>query len=200
MAEEPRTAVASEGTAGSETRAIGGECADDVEQMVELGAERFVLRALRPDDRRAYAKFIARIDESDLRRRFVRAGDVAPESDLTRYTQLDRSREAAFVAVRQSGPASGEIAGEVHAYRYPETATAELAIIVRSDMKGRGLGSVLMRGMIEYCRAAGLELIARIRRDNTAMIRLARHCGMEVEYAPGSSLAIAYIGRKKREQ
>jgi acetyltransferase len=199
MAEEPRTAVVSGETAESEALAIRHACPEAVEQVVLLGADRFVLRSLRPEDRDAYADFIARMDESDLRRRFVRAGSAAPESDLTRYTRLDPSREAAFVSVRQSGTASGEIVGEVRAYRYPEAPTAEVAVIVRSDMKGRGLGSALMAKMIEYCRAAGLELIAQIRPDNTAMIRLARHCGMEVEHAPGSSLAIAYIGRKQRE-
>jgi acetyltransferase len=200
MADEPRTAVESGEAAEIEALAIRRACPQAVEQVVPLGADRFVLRSLQPEDHGAYAEFIARMDESDLRRRFVRAGTATPESDLTRYTRLDPSREAAFVAVRQSGTASGEIVGEVRAYRYPEAPTAEVAVIVRSDMKGRGLGSALMAKMIQYCRAAGLELIAQIRPDNTAMIRLAQRCGMEVEHAPGSSLAIAYIGRKQRAQ
>jgi hypothetical protein len=48
--------------------------------------------------------------------------------------------------------------------------------------------------MLEYCRAAGLSLIARIRLVNTAMIRLAQRCGMDVERRPENDLAIAHIG------
>jgi L-amino acid N-acyltransferase YncA len=112
-----------------------------------------------------------------------------------RYTQIDYDREMAFVAVRQSGPGSGEIVGEVRAYHFPGSATAEAAIIVRSDMKRRGLGRALMEKMIAYCRANGLELIGQILPENEAMIRLATRCGMQVEHRPGSDLAIAHMPR-----
>ena len=165
----------------------------DREQAVEVGGDRFILRPIRPEDLHAYSDFIARMDESDLRRRFVRPEGSAPESDLPRDTQIDNEREMAFVAVRQSESGGEEIVGEVCAYRYPAGSTAELAIIVRSDMKGHGLGRALMEKMIEYCRANELELIAQILPENTAMIRLAERCGMQMEHPPGSDLVIAHI-------
>ena len=164
-----------------------------LEEVVQVGADPFLLRPRRPEDRRAYSDFIGRMDEEDLQRRFV-PGGAATERDLRRYTQIDRNREMAFVAVRQRGRAGGEIVGEVRAYRYPVGATVELGVMVRSDMKGRGLGRALMPKMIESCRAGGLEVIARIRPQNTAMMRLAERCGMEVEHRSGSDLAIAHMG------
>ena len=172
-----------------------GPCSstEHLEQVVQVGAAHFLLRPLRPEDGRAYSDFIARMDEQDLQHRFV-PGGTATQRDLGRYTQIDRNREMAFVAVRQRRRASGEIVGEVRAYHYPAGATVELAIIVRSYMKGRGLGRALMEKMIEHCRASELEVIAQIRPQNTAMMRLAERCGMEVEHRSGSDLAIAHMG------
>jgi acetyltransferase len=36
----------------------------------------------------------------------------------------------------------------------PDNVEAEFAVAVRSDMKGRGLGGLLMQKLIGYCRAA----------------------------------------------
>jgi len=165
----------------------------ELEEMRELGSERFLSRAIRPEDGPAYAEFISRIAEPDLRLRFIGDKDVSPHRGLVRDTRTDYALEMVFVAVRQSAPGAGEIVGEVRAYRYPESPTAEAAIIVRSDMKRRGLGRALLEKMIRYCRANGLELIGRILPENTAMRRLAERSGMEVEHWPGSDLAIAHI-------
>jgi acetyltransferase len=166
---------------------------EHLEQVVKIGAEPLFLRPLRPEDGRAYSQFIACMDERDLRHRFVPPRSATGE-DRARCTQIDHHREMAFVAVRQHRRLGEEIVGEVHAYRYPAGATVEIAIMVRSDMKGRGLGGALMQKMIDYCRATGLEVIAQIRTQNTAMIRLAQRCGMEVEHRSGSDLAIAHMG------
>ena len=192
MALEVRTRDACERMSGGSE---GGprRSTEQLEQVVKVGADLFLLRPLRPEDGRAYSEFIARMDEQDLQHRFM-PGSTTERRDLARYTQIDRSREMAFVAIRQRGRAGGEIVGEVRAYRFPARATVELAIIVRSDMKGRGLGRALMEKMIEYCRAGDLEVIAQIRPQNTAMMRLAERCGMEVEHRSGSDLAIAHMG------
>jgi acetyltransferase len=100
----------------------------------------------------------------------------------------------AFVAVEQGEPGAGEITGEVRTFLYPDDATAEFAILVRSDMKRRGLGRALLQKMIDYCRASGVSvLIGQILAENEAMITLARACGMEVEETPGASIAVAHL-------
>jgi acetyltransferase len=164
----------------------------DAEQAVELGRDRFVLRPIRDEDRRAYADFVGRIDASDLRRRFFHPNGLSPEIDFGRAA-IDPDREVVFVAVRQPREGAEEIVGEARAYRYPGAPTAELAIIVRSDMQGRGLGRALMQKVVEYCTHYGLEMIAQILPDNDTMIRLAKRCGMQVEHRPGSDVAIAHM-------
>ena len=195
MALEVRTRDACERMSGG-SESGPRRSTEQLEQVVKVGADLFLLRPLRPEDGRAYSDFIARMDEQDLQHRFM-PGSTTERRDLARYTQIDRNREMAFVAIRQHGRAGGEIVGEVRAYRFPAGATVELAIIVRSDMKGRGLGRSLMEKMIEYCRASGLEVIAQIKPQNTAMMRLAERCGMEVEHRSGSDLAIAHMGSNR---
>jgi acetyltransferase len=66
----------------------------------------------------------------------------------------------------------------IRAVKLPGSADAEFAIVIRSDMKGIGLGHQLMRKIIEYSRSAGTRrLIGEILPDNHPMLRLARRFG-----------------------
>lgn len=166
----------------------------ELEQAIELGGRQVLLRPIKPEDAGAYARFIEATQAPDFRLRFFTLVRSLPARDLARHTQIDYHREMAFVATTQDGPDAGEIAGEVRAFVYPGGTTAEFAILVRSDVKRRGLGLVLLSKMIDYCRASGLaELIGQILPENEAMIALARRCGMQVEVAPGASVAVAHL-------
>ena len=51
-----------------------------------------------------------------------------------------------------------------------EDVRAELAVLVRSDMKGTGLGTMLMNKIIDYQKSRGTKAIyAQIMAENTAM-------------------------------
>jgi acetyltransferase len=114
-------------------------------------------------------------------------------------TRLDYEREMMFVALPQSGPHAGEIAGEVRAFRYPDSTTAEVSVLVRSDLQQRGLGRALLAKMLRYCRGAGVtEVIGRMLPDNAAMIALARRCGMEVQPVESAGVAVAHIDLRSR--
>ena len=59
---------------------------------------------------------------------------------------------------------------------------AEAALLVRSDLKGQRLGSLLLRTLIARCRERGiLHLIAEVRRCNNRMLRLAKEHGFRCE-------------------
>jgi acetyltransferase len=193
-AEQLRPRPASEAEQDASRRA---QCETFEPRTIELDGERFLLRAIRPDDAAAYSTFIARIDEADLRLRFARPLNGWSERSIARYTNLDFDRDVAFVAVRLSEPGRGEIVGEVRTFGYPDAATAEFAIIVRSDMKRRGLGRSLMEHVIRHATVNGLELIGQIATHNVAMIRLAERSGMEVEREAGSDFAVAHLPRNR---
>ena len=63
--------------------------------------------------------------------------------------------------------------------------TGEYAILLRSDLKGRGLGWALMQMIIEYARSEGLKAISGdVLTENTVMLAMCRSLGFEVKSDP----------------
>ena len=57
----------------------------------------------------------------------------------------------------------------------------EYGILVRSDLKGHGIGWKLMQIMIDYARAMGLNVIeGQVLRENSTMLAMCRHLGFSV--------------------
>lgn len=96
-------------------------------------------------------------------------------------TQIDYDREMAFVAVRQRGHQQ-EIIGVARALADPDFQDAEFAVLVRSDLKGLGIGRLLMEKLIRYARDSGLQRLSGITMPaNQGMIRLAQKLGFQTE-------------------
>jgi acetyltransferase len=63
--------------------------------------------------------------------------------------------------------------------------TGEYAVLVRSDLKGRGLGWLLMQTLIEYARSEGLRrLEGQVLKENTTMLTMCRELGFAVASDP----------------
>jgi acetyltransferase len=102
---------------------------------------------------------------------------------MARLTQLDYARAMAFAAIDQS---SGELLGVVRLHSDANYETGEYAILLRTDMKGRGLGWQLMEYIIRYARAEGLKRVeGQVLRDNTVMLKMCRELGFTIADDPG---------------
>src|SRR6202007_699258 len=113
----------------------------------------------------------------DLRLRFFHPMKEFPHSFIARFTQLDYARAMAFVA---SDAVTGEVVGLVQLHSDSHYESAEYAILLRSDLKGRGLGWALMQLLIEYARSEGLKsLCGEVLRDNTTMLTMCREFDFE---------------------
>jgi len=87
----------------------------------------------------------------------------------------------AFIAVGRGATGAEEILGVARACADPDNNRAEFAVLVRSDLKGRGLGTLLMRKLIRYCQQHGTrELWGAVMADNAAMLHLSRSLGFRV--------------------
>jgi acetyltransferase len=138
-----------------------------------------LLRPIRPDDEPKYEAFFARITVDDLRMRFFTAAPDRSFRFFARMTQIDYAREMAFVAATP-----GELLGVARLVADPDYRNAEFAVIVRSDLKGKGLGTTLMQHLIAYGRAEGLETMqGDVLLANTGMLHLCRHLGFALEIA-----------------
>ena len=101
---------------------------------------------------------------------------------IARLTQLDYARAMAFVAFDE---ATNEMVGVVRLHSDSIYETGEYAILLRSDLKGRGLGWALMQLIIEYARSEGLKAISGdVLQENTTMLTMCRDLGFEVKADP----------------
>jgi RimJ/RimL family protein N-acetyltransferase len=68
----------------------------------------------------------------------------------------------------------------------PDNRQAEFAVTIRSDLKGQGLGTLLMDTLIDYCRKHGTrELVGEALAENTGIQRLAARLGFSRKVIPG---------------
>ncbi|WP_421239613.1 GNAT family N-acetyltransferase [Aeromonas enteropelogenes] len=141
-----------------------------------------LLRPIRPEDEPAHKQFVLQVsDEDRYKRFFADVGELGHE-ELARMTQIDYDREMAFVAIGQDGDFRDQILGVVRAISTPDHSDAEFAILVRSDLKGLGLGKLMMEKIVRYAREQGIEQLSGMTMpSNRGMINLAKRLGFKVE-------------------
>jgi acetyltransferase len=73
---------------------------------------------------------------------------------------------------------------------------AEYAVAVRSDWKGRGVGYLLMRRLIDIARQRGIgELVGEVLRENEPMLQMCRE--LDFAIAPEPRDPATMLVRKK---
>jgi acetyltransferase len=153
------------------------------EQWLELvdGTKSFV-RPLRPEDEPLLLKFLKRVTADDLRLRFFAPIRHFNHAFLARLTQLDYARAIAFAAL---DAASGDFVGVVRLYTDSNYENGEYAVLVRSDLKGRGIGWKLMELIIRYARSENLKCIeGQVLQENTSMLDMCRELGFQIAADP----------------
>src|SRR3984957_13805790 len=95
------------------------------------------VRPVRPDDEPLVLDLLTHVSREDLRLRFFDSIKEFSHPFLVRLTHLDYARAMAFVALNETG---GEILGVVRVHSDPAGESGEFAILLRSDLKGHGLG------------------------------------------------------------
>lgn len=159
----------------------------DLEDRLQYRGRDLVIRPLRPEDISSYRRFLAQIERQDLYTRFFVYMRQLPEEDVIHLTHIDYDREMAFVAVACQGAGESEILGVARVCSDPGNVAAEFAVLVRSDLKHQGLGSILVQKLIRYCRARGVQrLWANVLCENTAMLHLAKSVGFQVRSSEGN--------------
>ncbi|MDO8905739.1 GNAT family N-acetyltransferase [Hydrogenophaga sp.] len=145
-----------------------------------------VLRPIRPEDEAQHRTFLEKLDPEDIRLRVFYSRRSIEHSELARLTQIDYAREMAFIATRALPEGGEETLGTVRATVDPDNHTAEFGVIVRSDLKGSGLGHRLMSKMIGHLRARGThQLVGTVLSINRGMLELARSLGFQETDMPG---------------
>lgn len=141
-----------------------------------------LIRPLRPEDEKLYPDFLASIAEEDLRLRFFASPGKPSHDFIARLTQLDYARAIAFAAISEE---DGSLLGVSRLHADANHERAEYAVLVRSDMKGQGLGWTLMELVIAWARQEGLSVIhGQVMRGNSTMLKMCSELGFGTRSDP----------------
>ena len=194
LALDARVRVSATQPGGRERFAIRPYPDDAIERCTWNGAS-VELRPIRPEDEPQHRAFFDSLSPEDVRMRSFQARHALAHSELARLTQIDYSREMAFVAVADGPDGLPRTLGVARAVADPDNVDAEFGLIVRSDLKGRGLGRLLLDKLLRWQRAQGTRwLVGDVLRENERMRTLAARCGFQVDPS-GSDGAVLRVRR-----
>ncbi|WP_207485051.1 bifunctional acetate--CoA ligase family protein/GNAT family N-acetyltransferase [Arenibaculum pallidiluteum] len=151
-----------------------------LEHRVSLRDGRsFLVRPIRPEDEPAMHAMFEQMTPEDVRLRFFAPIKRMSHQMAAKFTQIDYDREMALAAFAPAEDGRGEVMyGVVRIAADPDNQKAEYAVMVRSDMKGLGLGYALMSAILDYARERGIqEVFGEVLRENTNMLALCADLG-----------------------
>ena len=153
------------------------------ERTIELAdGQPALVRPVRPEDDAMFREFFTHVTDEDLRLRFFQSVRHFSHEFIARLTQLDYARSIALVAIH---PQTHEMLGAVRLHADANYEKGEYGILVRSDLKGHGIGWKLMQIMIEYARWLGLKVIeGQVLRENRTMLAMCESLGFTVKLDP----------------
>ena len=157
-----------------------------------------LIRPIRPEDEPLMVKFHEGLSRASVYLRYFHMvsldGRVA-HARLMQHCFIDYDREMALVADFQN-PKSGE--HEILAVgRLTKTRSereAEVAVLVTDAHQGEGLGTELVRRLVEVGRDEKLErIVAKILPENEAMIAVAHHLNFRAEPSSDSDSLMVFL-------
>jgi acetyltransferase len=143
------------------------------------GGEKLWVRPIRPEDAVLEQRFVEALSPESRRLRFQSSMRNLSPSMLARFTQIDYDREMALVAIAGEGDGEREVA--VCRYvRLVDGRSCEFAIAVADEWQGRGLGTHMMRRLIDAARERGIEsMVGWVLGTNAPMVELCRRLGFQ---------------------
>lgn len=143
------------------------------------------IRAICPADEPLLIKFHRGLSERSVYMRYFASLSLASRTAHTRLARIcfaDTERETVLVAIRvdrQSKEQKIIAVGRLN--RLSDSTSAEVALLVLDDFQGMGIGTELLRRLVEAARHQEITQIeAEMLRDNTAIQRVLRKLGFRL--------------------
>ncbi|MGY8676440.1 GNAT family N-acetyltransferase [Bradyrhizobium sp. UFLA05-153] len=136
------------------------------------------IRALRPADEAEMLAAIERTSPQSLQRRFFAMKRHFSDKERVFFMQVDFKNHVALAALVREGDEQMIVGGG--RFIVFEPGVAEMAFVVIDAFQGRGLGSLLMRHLIQIARDSGLQqLTAEVLPENTGMLKVFERSGFK---------------------
>ena len=141
--------------------------------------EEIEIRALKPADRNALLRAVARASDRSLYRRFFGVRREFSDEQVREFVDVDFQNQVALVAVSHENGREVIVAGARYIVAAP--GTAEIAFTVIDAYQRQGIASVMLRHLAALARAAGLEtFLAEVLPENSAMLRVFERSGLKM--------------------
>jgi acetyltransferase len=156
------------------------------------------IRPIRPEDEPLVVEFHKHLSEQSVYFRYFRVMDyrqrIAHER-LTRICFIDYNREIALVAERERADGSGnEILGIGRLAKSADGQDSEFAVLIVDDMQRRGLGTILLRHIVDISRAEKLKrVMGSILTENFGMLKVSERLGFKILSPMGDDTATAVL-------
>jgi RimJ/RimL family protein N-acetyltransferase len=140
-----------------------------------------LLRPARTGDATALQDLFYRMPPADVYTRFFRHLTTLPLSTAEHLTSVSFEDEVTFLAVVGDW-GSEQVVGTASYFLDRVSGNADVAYMVDPAYKGLGLGAALQERLVSYARGNGVRAFtADVLMENTAMLRLFRSSGLELE-------------------
>jgi RimJ/RimL family protein N-acetyltransferase len=149
----------------------------ELERAVRLNdGSRVRIRPIRPDDTDRLIALYDRLSRQTAYQRFFTIMKRLPPDWAQILATVDYRRRLALVA-EGDGPGGVTLIG-VGRYELTEREdTAEVAFVVQDGWQSKGLGTILLHGILDAAAARGVRrFVAYVLADNTRMLALLRRC------------------------
>jgi acetyltransferase len=165
-----------------------------VSAWTTTGGMAVVIRPIRPEDEPLMVKFHGTLSEQSVYLRYFHMEKL--DSRVVKKCFINYESEMALVADWQN-PSTGEhqILAVGRMTKIPDVCEAEVAVLVSDRAQKQGLGTELVRRLIEVARDEKLEqLVAVILPENYGMMALARHFRFTVRESTDPTVIVAVLG------
>src|SRR4249919_1090294 len=151
-----------------------------------------LIRPLTPQDKAAERVFIEGLSTQSRRYRFLGAVACPSERVIEQFTNIDYVHEVAFAAVIPED-AHERIVGVSRYSTDADGVNCECAVTVSDEWQQKGLGTLLMRHLIEVARARGIRRMTLIDvAENAKMQDLATHLGFHTRVDPNDASQVIH--------
>ncbi len=152
----------------------------------EGGLDLFI-RPIRPEDEPLMVDLFHELSSQTIYYRFFSPIKSMSHEMLVQLTQIDYYRDMALVAIDNSREKE-RILGVGRIMTRPGGTDPEFAVLVGDPWQGKGVGSTLMKMLIDIAKERRLEsLMGLVLGVNKNMLNLARKLGFEISRSPGST-------------
>lgn len=161
-----------------------------------------LLRPVKMTDEPLLKDFFYSLSDESMYKRFISARKDMPHERLQEFAVIDYTTDMVILAVMEHEDRE-EVIG-IGQYGIEETHTAEVALVVRDDYQGQGIGTEILAYLTQLAKRRGLlGFTAEVLVDNKEMLSLFEKMGFDIKKRSAAGvhgLTLGFTDRKLRAQ